>query len=659
MPFYIKNKRGQTEELSVDDIFSIASTGKAKRVDKKTGKVVDKVFLKPENGISFREKLVNGRLFVTPGEIPGATLGQVNLPEGAAEGFNSQLIPVDDNWLTGFYQRNLTTNEGEDFGDGHIIPTLSEMADYAAKTGSKMIAENPFEADLKKYKREYERTGTEASKKKYDQYAGMSKDWETELESAEAPEWGSGTGGTVGKTLENVGSHLDAVDFGTAFLPVGAAVKGAAWTGRGLAGIAKPGTQAAKNFATLANTAAKHPYVYEGLTKTGEALKAPGEFLVHHPRWNIAADAAEQGLIESAHGAATYRPEEGEGQFSNALEQGGLAGLMQAGISGFGGGRLRAIKALPENKRALTTLEELRKRGIDVPEYSPLARAGKEVLSDSEIEDLVLKELDKANALLPPGLHVTEQELNDAIAETVEEMKSRGWMYPSKQMEKFDDKFKATGYDENLRQVTGELTQPWEQEIRGRLPRPVESGTLAEEIVEHPGYDLFEILSETYRKPVNAGIRTGGRIGEPIEVDVGAKADRTLAKNILKRKGLYDPNKFVDRVLSGNMYEIDYSNTPNLIDRNLENVEELRGLKGIKYASKPMDKAAETGFNKMVSQVPGVKHMPRIYETQSMPTITKYDLGALWNRVMNNLLLDAAREGTESGLDYLDDRYKK
>lgn len=674
MPFYLKNKQGQTTEISAEDIMSIAATGKAKRVDPKTGETYDKVFLTPEKGVSFREKLVGkkanpddptsiaqaGRLYVTIDEVPGGTFGLNGLPPELMDKAKSQIVNVGDSWLTNFYERKLNRRENEDFGDGHIIPTLGDLGGEIAKMGAKAMSTNPFAEDTKRYKREYDRTGTESSKKKYDTYKGMGEAWEKELNDMNPDEyqWGTSLDQRVGKFLEEgPGSRFDAVDVGTAFLPAGALAKGAGKVGGGLSGI--------KGAGTLARAGAN----------AGKVLSIPTKVIETYPKLGVVDEALEQAIIEGAHGAVNYRPEEGESMGANAVEKGLLAGGLQGIVSGFGGGRKRAVLNLPENRRALGAIDELRKQGVDVPKYSPFARAGKEVLGEGEVNDLVLRELEKANELVPPGMRVSEEELSEAIEETIKEMRAKGYRYPLREGERFTrGKFNVEDVNPVTGQISGDVVMPWETSIRNRIVAPVESGSAAEFAEGGTGYSLMDILSETYRKPIRSTYRSGGRIGEPIAGDVEGAADRVLAKNILKKKGLYrDP---VETAAKNNEYvvfektpkynseapgglEIKLDDVPQQIEQHLENVEDIRGLGGLKYADKPMKKAAETGFNKMVSQVPGISQLPRIYETQVGPTITNYDLGALWDRVVNNVLLDAAREGGEVGLDYLDKKYKK
>lgn len=424
----------------------------------------------------------------------------------------------------------------------------------------------------------------------------------------------------VSKTL---GDNIDVVDVGTAFLPIGLASKGAALVGK-------------------------------NIPKIGKGVVKAGEFATKHPTLGkIGSDAADQALIEGAHGAVTYKPEENESMATNAIEQGGLAGLIQGGVSALGGTRLRAVKALPENVKINKTLEELRGAGVKVPEYSPMTRAGKGGLTPEEAEALRNIEIEKANKVFKETTLLDEEDIENAIKATREGIKSpateverwsKNVLYPSSEMSKFDKKFVPDEVGGNG-EVVGHYISPWEAELRGRMPSPVVNPETGKKV-----YPLKDVLAASYSRPY---VSTTSKIGAYSPADVSAEADRLFVKNLLSpENGL----TFVDEY--GNVLSnVKFDKEQRQIETALKNIQDIGGLEGLNYASKPLERVAETPTQRVISQTPVVKHVPRIYEAQTLPVLRRGDVAGMWERAKANLFLDELRELSEGGLDYLADTY--
>ena len=490
------------------------------------------------------------------------------------------------------------------------IPTLSDVGNRIVQGIGTLTGqiENPFEGQIKEVEAQL-RTATLPQRKKeleaqLKTLREISKGW-SGYEVAKNDDVSAAPGFLQGvhKVAKAAGDNIDVVDVGTAFLPVGLATKGAALVGKKLPLAGKMVTKGIEEGAKFAE---KH----KKLGKVGE----------------VARDAADQALIEGAHGAVTYKPEENEYMLPNALEQGGLAGIIQGGVSALGGGRYRAIKALPENARVERGLEGLRVKGINVPEYSPAARAGGTALTEHEAEALIADEIEKANKVIEGDIPVTEGQLFKAIQ--------------SAQNEMLKPKYGEVSYNDMLlfKKPEGQVRTRWDTSIRSRLPEVQQINDPRINYRHDDVYSLKDILAAAYSKPYVQ--KQVPRIGESVARDVEAEAGQLLGRNILKEVGI-DAEKAAE------------------IEKHLANAEELRGLAGIKYASKPLERVSEKPVTKTISQVPLVRDVPRIYESQTLPTVTKGDLGALYDRAINNVFLDFAREAGENRLDYLDDRYKK
>lgn len=491
MAYYLKNKKGQLVELSVDDIFSIASTGKAKR--EVNGKNVDREFIKPEKGVSFRQKLLDGRLFVTPDEIPGGTIGIENLPSEYREDIKSKIIPADNEWLKGFYARNLS-NKGvnEDFGDGHIIPTITEIAEEMGRKGAKVISTNPFKKDLKKAKREYDQTGDEGAKKRYEEFKRMSDEWETYLNSTNAPEWSDSRLGQARKLLEEtVGDNLDAFDLLTAGIPLGTTIAGLTKAGAGLAKVGPKG--AAKVGEKMMGAASK---MNEGWNKLGD--------LKYNPLSGRATqDVLTQTGLEGIHGALQTDRSRGEGYLSNALEQGLIAGGL-TGLLHLGFGDIGNIANTPENRKIRANMDEMRNppsnkkdrtvRGIrgEGMDFRPIEMRGKPVLTPEQAEALKRAEYDKMR--LEPDLDAEGKAIDVRIPkekfdELVEDVNTA--MYSAYANEPGYPRsatsiFEAT--DGSVRNP-GIIDPKWKTTVEQRLPYPTEEGYSLKDIIalpEHP-----------------------------------------------------------------------------------------------------------------------------------------------------------------------------
>ena len=423
---------------------------------------------------------------------------------------------------------------------------------------------------------------------------------------------------------KTVGDNVDLFDVGTAFLPIGLASKGAALVGK-------------------------------NLPKIGKGVVKAGEFAAKHPTLGkIGSDMTDQAITEGVHGAFTYKPEEGESMGTNALQQGGLAGLIQGGVSALGGTRLRAVKALPENVRIEKSLEELRKAGVNVPESSPLTRAGKGGLTPEEAEALRNIEIEKANKVFGKYALIDEDEIESAIKATREGIKSplselERWennvLYPSSEMSKFDKKFVADEVN-GAGNVVGHYVSPWEAELRGRMPSPIEHPETGKKI-----YPLKDVLAASYSRPY---VSTTSKIGAYNPADVSAEADRMFVKNLLAPENGVTFMDEYGNVLSN----VKFDKEQRQIETALKNIQDIGGLEGLNYASKPLERVAETPVQRVISQTPVVKHVPRIYEAQTLPVLRRGDVSGLWERAKANLFLDELRElsegATNDGLFGLD-----
>lgn len=525
------------------------------------------------------------------------------------------------------------------------IPTLTDIANRAVQGLGVLTGKikNPFTEELRSLEAQRDASTDSdeiaALNSKINSLRQMADNWSSYEVAQQDP--------IVAKGLHDVarmgGDNFDLVDVGTAFVPIGAISKGAAFVGKRIPGLVAKGTEfAAKNpelwknakrmaksgvvgqmienpeLREAAEVAAKHPILSRGAVLAGE----------HPVAARTLADATEQGLIEGAHGAATYRPEEGESIGLNALEQGGLAGILQGGVSALGGRRLRAIENAkklreaqinsPENLKIKEGLSGLKERGVDVPEYDPVSRSGKSALTTGELAALSAAERGRvwgqmqnsiASGKRNPDIYMHQMvnRVEREMGQKVPKGKRRGnpdWTRYKKSLEIDAPSYYNQSYPLKV--------SPFEVEAREKMfgkelfPKNYNTGA---------DIDLFN--STEYRNANRkdlykalAGLYSGD------------KAERELADNIATS-------------YFGQRWTTDYLD-PTVVRQSFDNMNDLRGLSGLRYSKLP--------------SVPAKSRMSKMYETQTTPN-------ELWQRAVNNALLDAAREASEGGLDYLSDRY--
>lgn len=353
-----------------------------------------------------------------------------------------------------------------------------------------------------------------------------------------------------------------------------------------------------------AKLGSKIPKVGKPMAKVaGAAAKHPG-----------IAETVEQTGLEGLHGALTYKPEEDEYMLSNAAQQGAIAGGLQGIVSGIGGRRLKAIKNLPENVKINEALEALKTKGVNVPEFNPTGRAGEAALTPEELKNLQYKNWVDRELLLGKNVgdvRVGDDEVKKAIDRAQATVKGKPTTTPTSQYMQFEGS-----------------PSEYEKGLRGILPRASEDVDMIY-ARKYPGRDLKDVVRSMPQR--------GGLEGE---------ADQEFIEELLKIAGVdKDPAAVAANY---EMYKkIKDANVAAQLRKNLQVENDLKGLAGLEYASKPGEKVAEKPGQKIISQLPIVNRLPDIYEYQKLPAWSRGDLSAAWERAKRNILLDEAREGLE------------
>lgn len=441
------------------------------------------------------------------------------------------------------------------------IPTLTDIGNRIVQGVGTLTGQirNPFDDMIAQLEERLQSTNNEDEIVKLnDQLRTLraaSDEWSSydvaKQDPTAAPEWMQ----TIHNAARVGGDNLDLVDVGTAFIPVGVATKGA--------------------------------------TRFGTDFERGAEWLASHP---VIGGATEQGLIEGAHGAASYNPEYGESMGLNALEQGGLAGLMQGGISALGGRRLRAIGALPENVKIQEGLSELGSRGIEVPNYDPLRRAGMTSIDPGDANILIARETDRINNAIPSSTKINSSGAQKDITDVEKKMRSGDIKEP----------FKPAG------------NSPWRSDIGGYMHRVWQPYSPYEELI--PLRDLVNTIPYGHPRPhvfvMQRGVGGPRVFTDQESISAMANADNLLRRRLLERKGL--------------------GGAADILEQSPKNITELQGLAGLHYS--PLPKGAISN------------RMADIYSAQTEPL---NGFGTAGYRAAYNALLDALREGAEGGLDGL------